>query len=124
MLDGGNDTLYFRSNANVQGWVGVGDGDDYFGQIWPHSGPRGYLTICPTVLEKLDVAWNNERHEDYLRAIVKEFSAKYHVDEERTYLMGHSMGGFGCFFLGTRMTDLFAAISPWSSMSSEAPGAW
>lgn len=96
------------------GGAGVGDGDDYFPQIWPHSGPRGYLTVCPTVLEKLDVAWNNERHENYLRAIVKEFATKYHVDEERTYLMGHSMGGFGCFFLGTRMTDLFAAISPWS----------
>jgi hypothetical protein len=28
VLDGGNDVLYLRSNANVQGWVGVGDGDD------------------------------------------------------------------------------------------------
>ncbi len=96
------------------GGAGVGDGDDYFPQIWPHSSPRGYLTICPTVLEKLDVAWNNERHEKYLRAIIKEFRTKYNVDEDRTYLFGHSMGGFGCFFNGTRMTDLFAAISPWS----------
>jgi len=100
------------------GGAGVGDGDDYFPQIWPHSGPRGYLTICPTVLEKVALAWNNPTHEQYLREILKQFALKYNVDPRRTYLMGHSMGGFGCFYHGTRMTDLFAAISPWSG----APG--
>jgi predicted esterase len=102
------------------GGDGVGDGDDYFPQIWPHSAPKGYLTICPTVLEKISLAWNNPKHESYLRAIIKEFKTKYNVDEERTYLMGHSMGGFGCFYHGTRMTDLFAAISPWSGGPNQA----
>ena len=102
------------------GGEGVGDGDDYFPQIWPHSSPKGYLTICPTVLEKIGLAWNNPKHESYLRAILREFKTKYNVDEERTYLMGHSMGGFGCFYHGTRMTDLFAAISPWSGGPNSA----
>ncbi len=102
------------------GGDGVGDGDDYFPQIWPHSSPKGYLTICPTVLEKISLAWNNPKHDAYLRAIVKEFKTRYNVDEERTYLMGHSMGGFGCFYHGTRMTDLFAAISPWSGGPNQA----
>jgi predicted esterase len=96
------------------GGDGVGDGDDYFPQIWPHSGPKGYVTVCPTVLEKVSVAWSNERHVNYVRSIVKEIRAKYNIDPDRMYLMGHSMGGFGCFYIGTRTTDLFAAISPWS----------
>ncbi len=102
------------------GGPGVGDGDEDFPQIWPYSGPRGYLTICPSVLEKTALAWNNPRHEAYLRALIAEFKTRYHVDTERTYLMGHSMGGFGCFYHGTRMTDLFAAISPWSGGPNQA----
>lgn len=102
------------------GGEGVGDGDDYFPQIWPHSSPAGYVTVCPTVLEKIGLAWNNERHVNYVRTIVKEMQSKYNIDPRRMYLMGHSMGGFGCFYIGTRTTDLFAAISPWSG----GPNGW
>lgn len=96
------------------GGEGVGDGDDYFSQIWHLTSERGYITVCPTVLNKIALAWNNETHVGYVRAIVEEIRQKYNIDPRRTYLVGHSMGGFGCFYLGTRMTDLFAAISPWS----------
>ncbi len=102
------------------GGDGVGDGDDYFPQIWPHSGPRGFITVCPTVMEKVALAWNNEKHVNFVRTIVKEIRSKYNIDPDRIYLMGHSMGGFGCFYVGTRTTDLFAAISPWSGGPNSA----
>ncbi len=102
------------------GGAGTGDGDDYFPQVWPQTSPRGYITVCPTVLEKVGVAWNNPRHVAYIRAIVAEFLRNYNVDENRLYLMGHSMGGFGCFYVGTNTTDLFAAISPWSGGPSRS----
>jgi pimeloyl-ACP methyl ester carboxylesterase len=37
---------------------------------------------------------------------------KFNVDEDRVYLMGGSMGGFGTWNVATRHPDLFAAINP------------
>ena len=36
----------------------------------------------------------------------------FNVDEDRIYLKGESMGGWGTWYVGTRHTDLFAAIAP------------
>jgi len=38
--------------------------------------------------------------------------ARFSVDPDRTYLMGYSMGGGGTWHVGTRHTDIFAAIAP------------
>jgi predicted peptidase len=37
---------------------------------------------------------------------------EFRVDEKRTYLMGHSMGGAGTYFLGSRYAKEWAAIAP------------
>jgi len=34
------------------------------------------------------------------------------VDTERIYLMGHSMGGYGTWYLGSRHPDVFAGLGP------------
>ena len=39
---------------------------------------------------------------------------EYKVDPDRVYLMGHSMGGFGAWYLGAKHADLWAAIAPMS----------
>jgi predicted peptidase len=39
---------------------------------------------------------------------------EYNVDLQRTYLMGHSMGGMGTYFLGQKYADKWAAIAPMS----------
>ncbi len=39
---------------------------------------------------------------------------EYNVDPSRIYLMGHSMGGFGTWFLGAKYSDIWAAIAPMS----------
>lgn len=39
---------------------------------------------------------------------------EYKVDSARVYLMGHSMGGFGAWYLGAKHADLWAAIAPMS----------
>merc|ERR1712048_170354 len=36
------------------------------------------------------------------------------VDEKRIYCMGHSMGGAGTLHLGTRYSDVWAALAPMS----------
>jgi predicted peptidase len=37
---------------------------------------------------------------------------EFNVDPARIYLTGHSMGGAGTLFLGSKHADIFAAIAP------------
>jgi predicted esterase len=94
------------------GGMGVGDGDEYFGDVWSVGAPRGCIVVCPTVLSKISGGWSNERNTEYIRQLVRALQKKYSADPDRTYLWGHSMGGAGVFFIGTRTTEIFAAISP------------
>jgi predicted peptidase len=41
---------------------------------------------------------------------------EYKVDPSRIYLMGHSMGGFGTWWLGQKYADTWAAIAPMSGV--------
>lgn len=41
---------------------------------------------------------------------------EYHIDPRRIYLMGHSMGGFGTWWLGQKHVQLWAAIAPMSGV--------
>ena len=45
---------------------------------------------------------------DVLDMIRKEFN----VDERRIYLMGHSMGGAGTYYLGSKYRNIWAALAP------------
>jgi dienelactone hydrolase len=49
--------------------------------------------------------------QDVLRCI-QEVKRRLHVDDERVYLTGESMGGAGTWIIGSRHPDLFAAIAP------------
>jgi predicted peptidase len=42
--------------------------------------------------------------------------SEYNIDRDRTYLMGHSMGGFGTWWLGQKYADIWAAIAPMSGV--------
>lgn len=54
----------------------------------------------------------NWASEDWFNPVFDEVAAKLNVDENRIYLIGMSMGGFGTWELASRMPDRFAAISP------------
>jgi poly(3-hydroxybutyrate) depolymerase len=43
---------------------------------------------------------------------------EYRVDPARIYLMGHSMGGFGAWYLGAQHADLWAAVAPMSGTTA------
>lgn len=49
---------------------------------------------------------------DDLIALLDEAQAKYHVDPDRIYVTGLSMGGFGTFALAAQIPDRLAAIVP------------
>jgi poly(3-hydroxybutyrate) depolymerase len=42
-------------------------------------------------------------------ALIRE---QYTIDDDRIYLMGHSMGGMGAYYLGAKYNDIWAAIAP------------
>lgn len=44
--------------------------------------------------------------------VLAEVARRYRIDPDRMYLSGHSMGGYGTWFLATRYPDRWAAISP------------
>lgn len=52
--------------------------------------------------------WEREN----LIALLDEIVANYDIDEERIYLTGLSMGGFGTWELATRYPERFAALAP------------
>mgnify|MGYP005608927955 CR=1 FL=1 len=58
---------------------------------------------CPT-----DEVWSNE----VLLTLLEEVIAKHNVDEQRVYLTGLSMGGYGAWNLGLTHAKRFAAIAP------------
>lgn len=89
------------------GGAGVGDS----GQIRSLLGAPGpgMTHVWPTVMEKTDSAWNTEREEQYVLAILDDLKRTYAVDTNRVYIAGHSMGGYGTWSIGPRHADLFAA---------------
>jgi predicted peptidase len=44
---------------------------------------------------------------------------EYNTDPARTYLMGHSMGGMGTYFLGQKYAEIWAAIAPMSGTMAD-----
>jgi len=99
---------------NPQGWYGspviVMNGGQGKGK-----GPGAAKGGPPPTPEPPNLAELSEKDVMNVLAIVrKEFT----VDDKRTYLMGHSMGGAGALFLGPKYVD------QWAAVASMAPAAF
>ena len=46
-----------------------------------------------------------------VRTVIKMIREEFTVDDDRTYLMGHSMGGAGALFLGQKYANEWAAVA-------------
>ena len=97
---------------NPQGWFGspviVMNGG-------PGRGPGARKGGPPPTPEPPNLAELSEKDVMNVLAIVrKEFT----IDDKRTYLMGHSMGGAGALFLGPKYVD------QWAAVASMAPAAF
>lgn len=90
------------------GGEGVGDGKQIAGLFG--GGPC--LSVFPTVMEKTATAWNTEREERYVLALIEECKRTFDIDTNRIYVAGHSMGGFGSWSIGCHHADRFAAVQP------------
>jgi len=50
--------------------------------------------------------------EDDVLKVISHVKERYRIDQKRIYLTGISMGGYGTWYIGSRNSNLFAAIAP------------
>jgi len=82
---------------NVAGWYGSP----------VLRGPRGRSFTAEDAPENLSEL--SEKDVMNVLALIRE---EFNVDENRIYLTGHSMGGAGTLYLGSKHADIWAAIAP------------
>jgi S-formylglutathione hydrolase FrmB len=66
---------------------------------------------------------NTELAEIDAMGLLKSIREQYAVDSERIYLMGHSMGGAGTYYLGGKYNDIWAGLAPIAGAGGIADGA-
>ena len=97
---------------NPQGWFGspviVMNGG-------PGRGPGARKGGPPPTPEPPNLAELSEKDVMNVLAIMRQ---EFTIDDKRTYLMGHSMGGAGALFLGPKYVD------QWAAVASMAPAAF
>src|SRR3954471_16122372 len=70
-----------------------------------------------------DVRYSNtELAEIDTMALLKSIRQQYTIDADRIYLMGHSMGGAGSYYLGGKYNDIWAGLAPISGAGGIADG--
>lgn len=108
---------------NTQGWYGSpvivmrgGQGRGRGpGAGAPGGGQGGDAGRAPQTPDPPNLAELSEKDVMNVLAIVRR---EFNVDDKRTYLMGHSMGGAGALFLGPKYVD------QWAAVASMAPAAF
>ena len=73
--------------------------------------PGGDVRYSTTELAEIDTM-----------ALLKSIREQYAVDGDRIYLMGHSMGGAGTYYLGGKYNDIWAGLAPISGAGGIADG--
>lgn len=92
-----------------------GDENSFFngyakGVIKEEAEKRGYLIVCPK--GRGPAAMYLGAAERDVLDVIKETRRQFNIDENRVYLMGHSMGGYGTWSVAVNNPDLFAALAP------------
>ena len=83
----------------------------------------GTPVATAAVKSGVDVRYSNtELAELDTMTLLKSIREQYAVDSDRIYLMGHSMGGAGTYYLGGKYNDIWAALAPISGAGGIADG--
>ena len=73
------------------------------------GGGRGVTAGGTAITEPAKV---REASEKDVMAVLDMIRKEFNVDERRIYLMGHSMGGAGTYYLGSKHGQIWAALAP------------
>ena len=97
LAEAGGYILLAPMGYNPRGWYGIPAGPPRAG-----GAGRGANTNDPPNLREL-----SEKDTMNVLALVRK---EFNVDDQRIYLMGHSMGGAGTYYLAVKYPDIWAAI--------------
>lgn len=82
-----------------------------------------FIVVYPNALKNASnqQSWDMTGADDYayLMSLIDTVEGRYHIDRNRVYVSGFSMGGFLSFNLGCRYADVIAAIAPVSGLSNQ-----
>jgi poly(3-hydroxybutyrate) depolymerase len=95
---------------SVSGWWGARSGMPAVETA--HINPTTDLHFTTGELSEIDVL-----------ALLTLMRARYTIDGQRIYLMGHSMGGQGTYYLGGKYNDIWAGMAPISGAGGIADAA-
>jgi predicted peptidase len=98
---------------NSGGWYGIPPGPPR--PVNPAAQPgRGAATPRPVIggTAITEVAKVREASEKDVITVLDMIRKEFNVDERRIYLMGHSMGGAGTYYLGSKHANVWAALAP------------
>ncbi len=87
----------------------VGSGKEFMPFIQDLCASRGYIAVCPSARA---APWSAAENDGFFLAVIREIQMLYHVDLNRVYLVGHSMGGYGTWHFGPKYCEQFAVIAP------------
>ena len=98
---------------------GAGERGDDLSKLETHGPPKliakegksfPFIIVSPQCPQ--DGLWTHEIQIDTLNALLDDIISRYRIDEDRIYVTGISMGGFGAWSLAIAYPDRFAAIAP------------
>lgn len=101
--------LHGGGPAGKDGKDVVGSGASAMNFYEHEAARRGLIVVCPTAVQ---APWSAPANESFVLTVLEEILLHWNVDENRIYLTGHSMGGFGTWAFGPKLAHLFAAIAP------------
>jgi pimeloyl-ACP methyl ester carboxylesterase len=104
--------LHGGGAGGADGKLVVGSGADAMSFYQGECDARGWICVCPTAAT---AGWGERPNCELIDALLEELLALYNVDENRIYLVGHSMGGGGTWSQGSRLPETWAAIAPAAS---------
>jgi predicted peptidase len=61
-----------------------------------------------------------ERSEEDVMQVLQTVRQQYRIDENRIYLMGHSMGAIGTWKIAPKFPDIWAALGPFAGSGAPA----
>jgi predicted esterase len=116
---------------------GLGGTEDSFFESYdkvlpPLAEQHGYIVAAPigyrvdgfygwgVGAQRMDAATQRMRElsEQDVMQVLQRVKRQYKIDENRIYLMGHSMGGIGTWAIAPKYPDIWAAIAPLSGIGS------
>ncbi|MGH9751941.1 MAG: prolyl oligopeptidase family serine peptidase [Blastocatellia bacterium] len=92
-----------------------GDENSFFaghdnGAIRRVAEERGYIVVCPKGRGPYSMYLASAERD--VIDVINEMKRDFSIDDDRVYLMGHSMGGYGSWSIAANNPDIFAAIGP------------